>query len=79
MHQVGLLAQSTNTNTLPFTETVRYQAAFNNHRSLGERCLLPPGLKEKLRLTAEQRSELKPIEQDFAKTSQEYGSQPAPD
>lgn len=68
----ALLAQNTNTNTLPLTETVRYQAAFENDRSLGERCLLPPGLKEKLRLTEEQRTELNPIEQDFAKTSQEY-------
>jgi hypothetical protein len=39
---------------------------------LGERCLLPAGLQEKLRLTAQQRTELKPIEQDFAKTSKEY-------
>ena len=51
---------------------MKYQAAFDDERSLGERCLLPPGLKEKLRLTAEQRTELKPIEKDFAKTSQEY-------
>ena len=34
--------------------------------------ILPPGLKEKLRLTAEQRSELKPIEDDFSKTSEQY-------
>ena len=68
----ALLAQNTNTNTLPLTQTVKYQAALENDRSLGERCLLPPGLKEKLRLTAEQRPELKPIEKDFAKTSQEY-------
>ena len=68
----ALLAQNTNTNTLSLTQTVKYQAAFDDERSLGERCLLPPGLKEKLRLTAEQRSELKPIEKDFAKTSQEY-------
>jgi hypothetical protein len=68
----ALLAQNTNTNTLPLTQTVRYQAALENDRSLGERCLLPPGLKEKLKLTEEQRTELKPIENDFAKTSQEY-------
>jgi hypothetical protein len=43
-----------------------------NDRSLGERCLLPAGLQEKLRLTEQQRTELKPIEQDFAKTSKEY-------
>ena len=51
---------------------MKYQAAFENDRSLGERCLLPPGLKEKLKLTAEQRTALKTIQKDFAKTSQEY-------
>jgi len=67
----ALLAQNTytNTNTLPRTQTVKYQAALENDRSLGERCLLPAGLKEKLSLTAEQRTELKPIEKDFTKTS----------
>jgi hypothetical protein len=68
----ALLAQNTNTNTLSLAQTVKYQAALDNDRSLGERCLLPAGLKEKLRLTAEQRTELRPIEDDFAKTSQEY-------
>ena len=68
----ALLAQNTNTNNLPLTQTVKYQAALEKDRSLGERCLLPPGLTEKLRLTAEQRAELKPIDKDFAKTSQEY-------
>jgi hypothetical protein len=69
-----LRAQTTNanTNSLPLTQTVRYQIALENDRSLGERALLPPGLKEKMRLTDEQRSELKPIEDDFAKTSREY-------
>ena len=68
----ALWAQNTNTNTLPLTQTVKYQAVSENDRSLGERCLLPAGLQEKLRLTAQQRTELKPIEQDFAKTSKEY-------
>ena len=70
----ALLAQdiTTNTNTLPLTQTVKYQAALENDRSLGERSLLPPGLKEKLKLTEEQRTELKPIEDDFANTSQQY-------
>jgi Spy/CpxP family protein refolding chaperone len=68
----ALLAQNTNTNTLPLTQTVKYQAAFENDRSLGERCLLLPGLKEKLKLTAEQRTELKLVEDDFANTSQQY-------
>ena len=67
-----MLAQNTNTNTLPLTQTVKYQAALENDRSLGDRSLLSPGLKEKLKLTEEQRTELKPIEKDFAKTSQEY-------
>jgi hypothetical protein len=68
----ALLAQNTNTNSLPLVQTVKYQDALNNDRSLGERSLLPPGLKEKLMLTDEQRAELKPIEDDFAKTSKEY-------
>ena len=38
----------------------------------GEPLLLPPGLKEQLKLTDGQRTELKLIEDDFAKTSQEY-------
>jgi len=68
----ALLAQNTNTNTLSLAQTVKYQAALEKDRSLGERCLLPPGLKENLQLTAEQRTELKLIEDDFAKTSQVY-------
>jgi len=69
-----LLAQNTNTstNSLPLDQTVKYQVALEADRSLGERALLPPGLKEKLRLTAEQRSELRPIEDDFANTSEQY-------
>jgi hypothetical protein len=65
-------AQSTNTNSLPLTQTLKYQIALEKDRSLGERCLLPPGLKEKMKLTDEQRAELKPIEDDFAKTSVLY-------
>ena len=67
-----LLAQNTNTNSLPLNQTVKYQVALEYDRSLGERALLPPGLKEKMQLTSEQRTELKPFEDDFAKTSQEY-------
>ena len=67
-----LPAQNTNTNSLPFDQTLRYQIALANDRSLGERSLLPPGLKEKMRLTDEQRIELKPIEDDFANTSEQY-------
>src|ERR1017187_6061919 len=70
----ALLAQdtNTNTNTLSLTQTVKYQKALENDRSLGERSLLPPGLKEKMKLTDEQRGELKPIEDDFANTCQQY-------
>src|SRR5580704_19672913 len=65
-----LLAQNTNTNTnsLPLIQTVKYQDALENDRSLGERSLLAPGLKEKMKLTDEQRTELKPIDDDFANT-----------
>jgi hypothetical protein len=70
----SLFAQVTdiNTNALPLVQTVKYQEALENDRSLGEQCLLPPGLKEKLRLTDEQRAEFKPIEDDFANTSRQY-------
>jgi hypothetical protein len=67
-----LLAQNTDTNSLPLNQTVKYQVALESDRLLGERALLPPGLKERLRLTAEQRSELKPIEDDFSNTSEQY-------
>jgi hypothetical protein len=73
-----LLAQNTtntiyiNTNSLPITQTLKYQQALADDRSFGERSLLPPGLKEMMRLTDEQRTELKPIEDDFASTSQQY-------
>lgn len=65
-------AQITNTNALPLTQTLKYQIALDGDRSLGEGALLPPGLKEKMKLTNEQRADLKPIEDDFAKTSLEY-------
>ena len=68
----ALLAQNTNTNTLPLAQTLKYQVALENDRFLGERALLPPGLKEKMRLTDAQRLELKPIEVDFANTSLQY-------
>ena len=45
----------------------------NYHKAVeGERSLLPPGLKEELKLTKEQSIELKPIEDDFANTSRQY-------
>ena len=70
----ALVAQNgvTNTNGLPLTETVRYQLALEHDRALGERAVLPPGLKEKMRLTDAQRADIKPVEDGFAKTSKEY-------
>jgi hypothetical protein len=40
--------------------------------SLSEQSLLQPGLKERLNFTGAQMTELKPIEDDFAKTCREY-------
>ena len=74
----ALLAQNTNTNSaqiaksVPLTETAKSQAAVEHDRSLGEKSLLTPGLKEKMKLTKAQRDELKAFEDDFANTSQKY-------
>jgi len=69
----ALLGQDTNNNsTNSLTQTWKYQKALENDLFLGERSLLPPGLMEKLQLTDEQRGEMKPIEDDFANTCQEY-------
>jgi hypothetical protein len=38
----------------------------------GESTLLPPGLKGQWKLSGEQKSKIKQIEQDFAQTSREY-------
>jgi hypothetical protein len=62
----ALLAQNTNTQTL------NNRVALQNNQSLGERCLLPTGLEDKLNLTDEQKNELKPIEADFANASRQY-------
>jgi Spy/CpxP family protein refolding chaperone len=67
-----IVSTNTSTNSLPLIQTVKYQVALANDRNLGEHAILPPGLKEKLKLTDEQRAELKLIEDDFAKTSEEY-------
>jgi hypothetical protein len=61
-----------NTNAVPLNQTLKYQVVREQDRNLGEHALLPPGLKEKLRLTDAQQLELAPIEEDFAKTSREY-------
>ncbi len=59
-----LLAQNNFTTN---TQTRQLQRPFE-----GKRLLLPPGLREKLDLTDQQKAELKPIEDDFARTSGEY-------
>jgi hypothetical protein len=68
----ALLAQSSTTNGPSPEQMWKYQIALENDRSLGERALLPPGLKEKMHLTDEQKTELKPFEEDFAVTSGEF-------
>ena len=55
------------TSTVTNTQIRKYQRAFE-----GEQLLLPPGLKDEMKLTEEQRTELKPIEDDFANTSRQY-------
>jgi Spy/CpxP family protein refolding chaperone len=54
------------------TPTLEPQAASENKWCLGEECLLPPDVREKLNLTDEQKGELKPIEADFANTCKQY-------
>ena len=60
----ALLAQN---NFSTATQTGKYQRPF-----AGERLILPAGLRQKLHLTDEQKAELKPIEDDFANTSEQY-------
>lgn len=67
-----IIAPNADTNSLPLRQTVKSQVLSDNDRALGERALLPPGLKELLRLTDDQRAGLKPIESDFARTSLDY-------
>lgn len=68
----ALLAENTNTNSLPLVQTTKYQTALEFERSLGELALLSPGLKEKMKLTDAQRAELKLTEDDFAATGLQY-------
>jgi hypothetical protein len=68
----AVLAQSINIITFPPTNTWTYQAAVGNDLCLGELSLLPAGLKAKMKLTNAQREDLKPIEDDFAITSELY-------
>jgi hypothetical protein len=60
---------------------VKYQNELNHDRALGERAVLPPGIKELMRLTNAQRQDIKSIEDDFANTATQYqiANQPAID
>jgi len=60
----GLLAQN---NPSTDTQIGKVQRPFE-----GERLILPAALREQLHLTDEQTAELKPIEDDFANTSEQY-------
>lgn len=78
----SLRAQITNSNSHPFLLTntnspalngnLSYQPDLAHERTLGERSMLPAGLKQKMKLTLAQRTELKPIEDEFAKTCKLY-------
>ncbi len=47
-------------------------ARINPREHRGEPLLLPPGTRDKLRLTDEQKNEIKPIEAEFANSIREY-------
>jgi hypothetical protein len=68
----ALLAQDRIINSRPIEQTVKYQTALEIDISLGERALFPPGVKEKMKLTKAQKIEMKPIENDFANTSEQF-------
>jgi len=75
----ALLAQNNFATNISATTTVTTTSTVTNvqprkYRRVveGEESLLPPGLKEELKLTEEQSAELKPIEDDFANTSRQY-------
>jgi len=61
-----------NTNAVAFIQTPKYLVSVESDRALGERAVLPPGLKEMMKLTNAQRTEIRPIEEEFAITSQKY-------
>ena len=77
----ALLAQDISTTTIytdstagsfPVVVTMKYHDAVMCERTLGEHSLLPPGLKDKMKLTPEECDALKPFEDDFARMSQQY-------
>jgi Spy/CpxP family protein refolding chaperone len=61
----GLRAQNDFSTNIPPPQ-------YHQRPFVGEELLLPPGLKQKLNLTDQQGAELKPIEEDFANTSEQY-------
>ena len=68
----ALLAQN-NFATNIYTSAVTNAQTRKFQRTLtAERSLFPPGLKEKLNLTDDQKARLKPIEDDFADTIRQY-------
>jgi Spy/CpxP family protein refolding chaperone len=67
----ALLAQNNFVTNLPATAT-NLQTGMHRKDLSGEQLLLPASLKVKLDLTADQKTQLKPIEDDFATTSGEY-------
>jgi|SRR5665213_1990215 len=56
----------------PVVVTLKYHDAVVCERTLGEHSLLPPGLKDKMKLTPEECDALKPFEDDFAGMSRQY-------
>jgi Spy/CpxP family protein refolding chaperone len=64
---LGAPALRAQNNVSTGTQTGKHQRAFE-----GEQLILPAGVREKLHLTDEQKAELKPIEDDFANTSEQY-------
>jgi hypothetical protein len=77
----ALRAQCITTNSIytdpksknfPIVLTLKYHDAVMCERTLGEHSLLPPGLKDKMKLTYKQCEALKPFEDDFASMSQQY-------
>ena len=69
---LGTAIWAQSTNNLPLVQSVKYQKAVEDDLALGERLLLPPGVKEKLGLTEDQRASLKPIEDEFSSTCEQY-------
>jgi len=65
-------AANTGTNYFPLLNSPEYLNSVNQEKKVGERCLFPPGLKVLMRLTNAQKRDLKPLEDEFAKTAEQY-------